>query len=58
VSSIRTVAHGEFRRRARLFFTNWRASNLPLPERLRVTARNRLRALRRGCCGNPGEPGC
>ncbi|HWO71154.1 MAG TPA: hypothetical protein VNP94_10440 [Actinomycetota bacterium] len=52
------MAHGEFRRRARLFFTNWRTSNLPLPERLRVTARNRLRALRRGCCGNPGEPGC
>ncbi|HXF37282.1 MAG TPA: hypothetical protein VNO17_08895 [Actinomycetota bacterium] len=52
------MAEGELRRRTRIFFTNWRTSDLPLAAKLRLTARNRLRALRRGCCGNPGEPGC
>jgi hypothetical protein len=42
------------------FFTNFRASDIPLPRRLVVTARNLARraALRQGCCGHDGEPGC
>jgi hypothetical protein len=45
---------------ARNFFTNWSQSNLPLHEKLLLTARNRFIAqgLARGCCGHPGEPGC
>jgi hypothetical protein len=42
------------------FLQNLRASDIPLPRRLAVMARNlTLRvALRRGCCGHDGEPGC
>jgi hypothetical protein len=42
----------------RAFFTNWRESDAPLPEKVALTVRNRLRALRHGCCGNHGQPGC
>jgi hypothetical protein len=31
---------------------------MPLPEKLAKIARNRAIALRHGCCGHPGEPGC
>jgi hypothetical protein len=48
----------EVRRRGRAFFTNWSDSDLPLGERLAVFSRNRARAMTRGCCGNPGAPGC
>ncbi|GIU99991.1 MAG: hypothetical protein KatS3mg014_1607 [Actinomycetota bacterium] len=48
----------ELRARARDFFTNWRGSDAPLPRKLALTVRNRARALARGCCGHPGQPGC
>jgi hypothetical protein len=42
------------------FFANFRASEIPLPRRLVVTARNLARraTLGQGCCGHDGEPGC
>jgi hypothetical protein len=46
------------RDRARDFFTNWSGSDLPIPRRLGVTVKNRIRAARHGCCGNHGAPGC
>jgi hypothetical protein len=46
------------RRHTRTFFTNWAASDEPIPARLRLTVRNRARAVRKGCCGHPGQPGC
>ncbi|MBI2765872.1 MAG: hypothetical protein HYX53_08175 [Chloroflexi bacterium] len=41
-------------------FTNWDRSELPIPQRLLVAARNVvLRFVRRDvCCGHDGEPGC
>ena len=30
----------------------------PWPGKIKVLLANRLRALRHGCCGHPGEPGC
>jgi hypothetical protein len=42
----------------RAFFTNWRESDAPVATKLALTLRNRLRALRHGCCGNHGQPGC
>jgi hypothetical protein len=41
-------------------FRNFVDSEIPLPRRLAVTARNLwLRvALRQSCCGHDGEPGC
>ncbi len=41
-------------------WANWRDSDLPLLERMRVAARNNLIKLRTrsSCCGHPGEPGC
>jgi hypothetical protein len=43
-----------------VFVENFRTSEIPLPRRLLVTARNITRrvALRRPCCGHDGEPGC
>ena len=42
------------------FFTNWREFEGPVAEKLALALRNRFiaTALRRGCCGHPGEPGC
>ena len=42
------------------FFTNWREYDAPLATKVRLTVRNRFRAvfLLKGCCGNHGEPGC
>lgn len=39
---------------------NWRRSELPFPEKLRLAARNNLIKLRNrtSCCGHHGEPGC
>jgi hypothetical protein len=55
---------GSFRTRARYhvrsFFTNWREYDAPRSTKLRLTLRNRWRAiaLLEGCCGHPGQPGC
>jgi hypothetical protein len=46
------------REHGRDFFTNWSGSELPVAKRLGVTARNRVKALVTGCCGNHGQPGC
>jgi len=50
------------RRRGTLagFAANFRASEIPLPRRVLVTARNlTIRVTRRSvCCGHDGEPGC
>jgi hypothetical protein len=39
---------------------NWRRSQLPFGEKLRLSMRNNLIKLRNrsSCCGHPGEPGC
>ena len=39
---------------------NWRASDLPLLEKLALFTKNNAIKLRNGsqCCGNHGEPGC
>jgi hypothetical protein len=41
-------------------FDNFRRSEIPLPRRVAIAARNlSLRLiLRRTCCGHDGEPGC
>jgi hypothetical protein len=41
-------------------FTNLRAGNYSLPERVRLIFKNvgRKVATRKGCCGNYGDPGC
>jgi hypothetical protein len=48
---------GHLTRRARDFLTNLGAGP-PWPQKARPLMSNRLRALRHGCCGNPGQPGC
>lgn len=30
----------------------------PWPQKAKTILVNRLRALKGGCCGHPGEPGC
>ncbi|HEX9122914.1 MAG TPA: hypothetical protein VF984_06080 [Actinomycetota bacterium] len=44
----------------RAFFTNWRTYDGPFATKVRLTIRNRFRAvvLLKGCCGHHGEPGC
>ena len=39
---------------------NWRDSDLPYLQKVRLALRNNLTKLRtgKGCCGNYGEPGC
>jgi len=51
---------GRRRESLAVFLRNFRASDIPLPRRLAVTARNLSQrvALRRVCCGHDGEPGC
>ena len=41
-------------------FDNFRNSDLPLLEKLRLVAKNNAIKLKNGtsCCGNHGEPGC
>jgi len=41
-------------------FNNFRNSDLPLLEKLRLVAKNNAIKLKNGtsCCGNHGEPGC
>jgi hypothetical protein len=46
------------REHIRNFFTNWSTYDAPVTTKLRLTARNRVRALLTGCCGNHGQPGC
>lgn len=48
----------ELRARGRDFFTNWSDYDGPLGAKVRMFCANRARALTRGCCGNPGQPGC
>jgi hypothetical protein len=45
------------RQRTREFLTNLDAGP-PWPKKAVPLLRNRARALTRGCCGNPGQPGC
>jgi hypothetical protein len=47
----------EVRDRARDFLTNLDAGP-PWPAKAGTLMRNRARAMRHGCCGNPGQPGC
>jgi hypothetical protein len=39
---------------------NWRSSDLPFLEKLRLATKNNLIKVRTRsrCCGNHGEPGC
>lgn len=39
---------------------NWRDSELPFAEKVRLTIKNQLIKASRAsnCCGNHGEPGC
>ena len=50
----------QLRARVGWFFTNWREYDGPFGRKVRLTLRNRTRAilLLKGCCGHPGEPGC
>jgi hypothetical protein len=43
-----------------IWISNWQRSDLPLPARIVVAARNlALRVVRRDtCCGHEGAPGC
>jgi hypothetical protein len=45
------------RRRTAGFLTNLEAGP-PWPGKVVPLLRNRARATVRGCCGNPGQPGC
>jgi hypothetical protein len=47
----------QLRNRVGGFFTNLEAGP-PWPGKAVPLLRNRARALTRGCCGNPGQPGC
>lgn len=40
------------------FMENWRDHDGSFAHKVRMAAKNRARALARGCCGNHGEPGC
>lgn len=40
------------------FFSNLRNAGGSTGDTLKRAAKNRVRALRRGCCGRYGEPGC
>jgi len=42
----------------RSFFTNWNNSDMPFAEKLALAMRNRAIAMRKGCCGHRGQPGC
>lgn len=44
----------------RNFFANWRGYDAPVWTKLRLTVRNRARAVfsTAQCCGHPGQPGC
>lgn len=42
------------------FVNNFKNSDLPIMERVRLAAKNNAIKLKNGtsCCGNHGEPGC
>jgi hypothetical protein len=47
------------REHAAMFFTNWRNPNYTVPQKIRLTVKNRAIGLvNGGCCGNHGQPGC
>ena len=50
----------QLRYHVRSFFTNWQEYEGPFLSKVRLTLRNRWRAivLLKGCCGNAGQPGC
>lgn len=50
----------QLRYRVRSFFTNWHEYDGPFWTKVRLTLRNRWRALAtlKGCCGHAGQPGC
>ena len=50
----------QLRYHVRSFFTNWREYDASTWTKVRLTLRNRWRAitLLEGCCGHPGQPGC
>jgi hypothetical protein len=48
----------QLRGHSRDFFTNWSESDLPVAARSKVFVKNRAKALKNGCCGNHGQPGC
>jgi hypothetical protein len=48
----------QLRDHVRGFFTNWREYDGPVATKIRLTVKNRARALRHGCCGHHGQPGC
>jgi hypothetical protein len=54
------VSEERFREYVESYLKNWREYDAPLGEKLRLTVRNRWRAIstRKGCCGNHFEPGC
>ena len=49
----------QLREHVAMFFTNWRNPDYTVPQKLRLTVRNRaLGLVHGGCCGNHGQPGC
>jgi hypothetical protein len=48
----------QLREHARNVFTNWSTYDAPVGTKAKLFAKNRVKALRYGCCGNHGEPGC
>jgi hypothetical protein len=48
---------GHLRRRTADFLTNLEAGP-PWPAKAIPLLRNRAKATVKGCCGNPGQPGC
>jgi hypothetical protein len=48
----------QLRHRTRAFFTNWSEYDASFGTKVGLTIKNRARALRGGCCGNHGQPGC
>jgi hypothetical protein len=48
----------QLRYHVRAFFTNWKEYDAPFGTKVALTFKNRTKALRHGCCGNHGQPGC
>jgi hypothetical protein len=53
-----TTLWAGLKRRAAGFATNWSGSDEPFRAKVAMLAKNRAKALRHGCCGNHGQPGC
>lgn len=48
----------QLREHGRSFFTNWSDYDASFGEKAKLFAKNRAKAMRTGCCGNHGQPGC